>query len=1646
MNLLNPFLFTFALSMVLYPTSTLAVTCATGIPASNPDTTYIDNGNGTVTHTPTNLTWKRCIEGTTWSGGKCVGKATSHSWSQALTLATNSNFSGAGDWRLPNIKELRSLVEECRNQPSINDTIFPSYQSEEVWSGSPDWGHAGAAWKVSFVDGDAGSSFNRNWDSAVRLVRGGEVSAPSCTLVAEPEVYSFDPTPTGLWKLTAICGLAATSHSWGDAECINAPDNTDSTCTVAPRVDTTYSVVGKNAHGTSASATVKVTVNGSQRYALSVSVSGAGTISHGAWTCTSGNCVEQDVSGSVTLIAAPEPGFRTEWSGACSAATGDACTISVDSDMTVAVVFKPSMFVKPIYPKTSTEVSEVMQGGNVTRWYSLETGSGLPWVQTEVRYRITGEVVDKTALTDADGLFAITTDAQAILSSDKTKVQKKVVNFEGVGSQDFGVTVATRSLEQTWLMEASLKGEIGLGPAVGVSASIAGFGPKFAAGWSVGFGLGGTYGISVTHKANMADVGYLYTASALLPNNHALSASQTLGLESSINAKSDYGVGIKTVAPKKFVGLDLSAGVELKGTARWGASALFPSYFDPVQPTGPCHLGWQVTSQIFAPLLTGAVAAVGVSPTEFICGTPLAGYLSESTQSTSIGGTISGGATVGFSGYTAAGENAGYQQLRNLSLKGGIEGAFQVGGISTQRYKGGAATDREQSIELLYGYKRALDAGGSLKTLHGVLGETFKGKLDLKDVDGTERRVARTEVFSTSGAWKAARMEVTASSSGSLASGSISGGVQVDTNTTIETDNEKDWAALPGFSLVNWSLLNPSTIDKALADVLSPTAAATESPLKLGVETERFFQVIDIGFDLGAAFGLKLKTSAGVKLSPSERFQTGVAKIANVDLRGKNKRIKFNTESYVDDQYLVEQRKSPTSVASQMQLAISNFSSKILTSAKAVANQAGEVVVATAKAAVDKVSEVSGKALKAGVELYLTVERWTEGTKPLSSPIYSARSIATTDTEAVVGPLHFVNVKTETGLELDELPSGATLKIGQVSQYLSAANLAATSIKDVRVYRVDFDTATKTLVGGTYQQSTDQLIVDLTRTGAYIMVVDTKAPTINSDLVVNLDSATGNLRVSALLDQDATGINSASITLSVNGVNVLTNVTATSYFNAAANNFGYLVPKAYLKTGNNDVQFRVADGAGNIRMALAQVYVTPAILTIPPVTSAGSGASVVSAPISVVGPTIPVTVNVINGEYRINGGAWTSSAGAVKDGDVVVVRVVASNTPGDVVRATLTIAGVGSGSFVVTTASIPEPSAQPTGKLVNISTRAYVGTGDDVLIVGFIISGGPKRLVIMAEGPSLTTLGVNGVLTDPKLTLYSGSTVLQTNESYLDSTDIATLQTLGVVPKHNLEAAIVATLQPGWYTAIVSGSYGATGIALVSVTDMDDIASASRLINISSRARAATSGDEQVIAGFIVKGGKNELLFKGEGPSLSTFGVGGAMPNPAITAMSGSTAIASSDDWVNEPGASVISASGIAPKNNLEAAMVATLAEGAYTVIMRGVGSGGVGIIAVNELAAAAQLQSVGGESVQALAENAFSVVESLYRTELGAPDGQSQSKAGYRYRTYSGAHVLAVNEAGTPHLFYMGPLSGGLLVDLGELGSWVGSVRTFMQ
>ena len=151
----------------------LGVDCQNNIPASNPDSIYQGHADGTVTDTRTGLMWKRCSEGQSWTGTTCAGSASAHTWSQALALAEASTFAGRGDWRLADIKELTSLVEECRSAPTINNTVFPNDSSSDVWSGSPFANGSSFAWSVHFVHGHV-NGFIRSDALRARLVRGGQ--------------------------------------------------------------------------------------------------------------------------------------------------------------------------------------------------------------------------------------------------------------------------------------------------------------------------------------------------------------------------------------------------------------------------------------------------------------------------------------------------------------------------------------------------------------------------------------------------------------------------------------------------------------------------------------------------------------------------------------------------------------------------------------------------------------------------------------------------------------------------------------------------------------------------------------------------------------------------------------------------------------------------------------------------------------------------------------------------------------------------------------------------------------------------------------------------------------------------------------------------------------------------------------------------------------------------------------------------------------------------------------------------------------------------------------------------------------------------------------------------------------------------------
>lgn len=204
--------------------------------------------------------------------------------------------------------------------------------------------------------------------------------------------------------------------------------------------------------------------------------------------------------------------------------------------------------------------------------------------------------------------------------------------------------------------------------------------------------------------------------------------------------------------------------------------------------------------------------------------------------------------------------------------------------------------------------------------------------------------------------------------------------------------------------------------------------------------------------------------------------------------------------------------------------------------------------------------------------------------------------------------------------------------------------------------------------------------------------------------------------------------------------------------------------------------------------------------------------------------------------------------------------------------------------------------------LVNISTRSFAGADSSTQIAGFIIGGSaPRKVLIRAGGPHLTQFGVDGVLADPVLTLVAaGGVQLAQNDDW--STDAAAVTAatakVGTVPfpAGSKDAAIVTTLAPGAYTALVTGKGNATGNALVEVFDADD-GSASKLTNISTRSFVGTGSSVQ-IGGFILRGsGSRKVLIRAGGPYLTQFGVANVLADPVLTVFKGNTQIGQNDDW-----------------------------------------------------------------------------------------------------------------------------------------------------
>ncbi len=299
-------------------------------------------------------------------------------------------------------------------------------------------------------------------------------------------------------------------------------------------------------------------------------------------------------------------------------------------------------------------------------------------------------------------------------------------------------------------------------------------------------------------------------------------------------------------------------------------------------------------------------------------------------------------------------------------------------------------------------------------------------------------------------------------------------------------------------------------------------------------------------------------------------------------------------------------------------------------------------------------------------------------------------------------------------------------------------------------------------------------------------------------------------------------------------------------------------------------------------------------------------------------------------------------------------------------------ADAGSYTVVVSTSAGSLTSAAATltigaSRLGNLSVRSTAGTGSDTLIVGCVVGqGDPVSLLLRGVGPSLTGFGVTGVLPDPVLTLVdANNSTVATNDNWFGGTNVN--QTVAVTTRvgafalgaTSLDAALVANLTPGSYSAVVTGKDAAPGIALMEAYDATTTTTSARLVNMSARTQVG-AGASILIAGFVITGdAPKQVLLRAVGPSLAQFGVTGVLADPQLALFrEGSTAaIQQNDNWLTAANVAQIGLASAQvgaftlPANSRDSAMLVTLEPGSYTAQVSGVASTtGVALVEIYEV------------------------------------------------------------------------------------------------
>ena len=376
-----------------------------------------------------------------------------------------------------------------------------------------------------------------------------------------------------------------------------------------------------------------------------------------------------------------------------------------------------------------------------------------------------------------------------------------------------------------------------------------------------------------------------------------------------------------------------------------------------------------------------------------------------------------------------------------------------------------------------------------------------------------------------------------------------------------------------------------------------------------------------------------------------------------------------------------------------------------------------------------------------------------------------------------------------------------------------------------------------------------------------------------------------------------------------------------------------------------------------ITLANYTIMSAPATLTVGTPTNPPTIVTQPASQTAVVGSSVNLIV-VASGagayQWKKNGADITGATSTtltlpnVSAADAASYTVVASNSVGSVTSADAVVTVTGN------------------SRISNVSIRSAAGTGDNTLIVGFVIGGsGTKQVLSRGIGPSLAQFGVTGTLADPQLAVHTKvnnvDTVLSSNAGWGGVTTLSNafsqVGAFSLAPSSK-DSATLSALTAGTYTTVLSSVSGGTGVALVEVYDADTGSPTARFTNLSARTQAGT-GDQTLTAGFVITGtSPKSVLIRGIGPTLAQFGVSDTLANPQLALLTRAnnqdTVIASNDGWGGTAALSaafaLVGAFSL-PTNSADAALLVTLQPGTYTAEVTGAnGSTGIALVELYEM------------------------------------------------------------------------------------------------